>query len=324
MHLCRALGLYILNGRIKGDSLGRFTCCSSLGSSVVDYAISDMDPSSFNAFAVRQQTPLSDHNQINVFLKMDVRSRDTNMKSSELYKLNSTYRWTPNSLEKFTQALNSPELAKQITNFTNKPFTTSRMDINMAVNELNMLFHRSAQKAELIRKNKKKSKKQAHDWFDSECQGIRKHLRQLSNLKHQQPENTTLRIEHCETLKTFKHTIKRKKINHTNQILHQIEESIDNNQFWEMWNNLSTTKSQESVLPIQNGTTWTEHFKNLYDKIPLNQKQNLIKEKLLNLESVIKDNQNPLDYPISAEELAQKLKTLKPKKGMRHRQHLRC
>lgn len=70
VHLCQALGLYILNGRMRGDSLGRFTYSSALGSSVVDYAITDMDPSSISAFTVRQQTLLSDHNQINVFLKI--------------------------------------------------------------------------------------------------------------------------------------------------------------------------------------------------------------------------------------------------------------
>ncbi len=69
VQLCRASGLYILNGRIRGDSLGRFTCCSGLGASVVDYTITDMDPSSFSAFTVIQQTPLSDHNQTNIYIK---------------------------------------------------------------------------------------------------------------------------------------------------------------------------------------------------------------------------------------------------------------
>ncbi len=69
VQLCRASGLYILNGRIRGDSLGRFTCCSGLGASVVDYTITDMDPSSYSAFTVIQQTPLSDQNQTNIYIK---------------------------------------------------------------------------------------------------------------------------------------------------------------------------------------------------------------------------------------------------------------
>lgn len=39
LQLCKGLGLYIVNGRTKDDSLGRFTYCSSIGSSTVDYTI---------------------------------------------------------------------------------------------------------------------------------------------------------------------------------------------------------------------------------------------------------------------------------------------
>lgn len=60
VHLCRALGLYIVNSRLRGDSLERFTYSSALGSSVVDYAITDIDPCTISAFTVRQQSPLSD------------------------------------------------------------------------------------------------------------------------------------------------------------------------------------------------------------------------------------------------------------------------
>ncbi len=46
LQLCRSLGLYIINGRLRGDTLGRFTMCSPLGNSTVDYMITDIDPSS--------------------------------------------------------------------------------------------------------------------------------------------------------------------------------------------------------------------------------------------------------------------------------------
>ncbi len=39
LQLCRSLGLYIINGRLRGDTLGRFTFCSPLGNSTVDYMI---------------------------------------------------------------------------------------------------------------------------------------------------------------------------------------------------------------------------------------------------------------------------------------------
>ncbi len=37
LNLCKGLGLYIINGSTRGDSLGRFTYYSRLGASVVDY-----------------------------------------------------------------------------------------------------------------------------------------------------------------------------------------------------------------------------------------------------------------------------------------------
>ncbi len=37
------------------DSLGKFTHCSRLGASVVDYSITDIDPNCINAFIVRPQ-----------------------------------------------------------------------------------------------------------------------------------------------------------------------------------------------------------------------------------------------------------------------------
>ncbi len=69
LQLCRSLGLYIINGRLRGDTLGRFTFCSPLGNSTVDYMITDIDPSSLRSFTVRELTPLSDHSQITAYLK---------------------------------------------------------------------------------------------------------------------------------------------------------------------------------------------------------------------------------------------------------------
>ena len=53
------LGLYIVNGRLQGDSLGHYTFSSALDSSTVDYAITDLDPMSRRAFTVNPLTPFS-------------------------------------------------------------------------------------------------------------------------------------------------------------------------------------------------------------------------------------------------------------------------
>ena len=85
--------------------------------------------------------------------------------------------------------------------------------------------------------------------------------------------------------------------------LEDIENAINQNQFWDMWNNFNT---KQLILPIQNYDISRAHFENLYKDIPINQinsDQCIIQEKLQTLEETIKNNQTPLDFPITWEEL---------------------
>ena len=73
-----------------------------------------------------------------------------------------------------------------------------------------------------------------------------------------------------------------------------IENAINQNKFWDMWNKFST---KQQTLYIQNGDIWSAHFENLHKDIPTNQinsDQYIIQEKLQTLEETLKDNQNPL------------------------------
>lgn len=92
-----------------------------------------------------------------------------------------------------------------------------------------------------------------------------------------------------------------------------IEESLDSNDFWKKWHSFS--KPQKEELAIQNGDIWKNHFENLYTAVPLNLTQNNLLNKLQSLESVIKNNQNSLDYPIKEAELLAKVQALQPRKA---------
>jgi len=86
IELCQSLGLYLINGRMRGDSLGRYTYGSFRGCSTVDYMIADLDAFSFRTFTVKPLTPLSDHSQITIYLK---RTKNTNINTqpSKLYNI---------------------------------------------------------------------------------------------------------------------------------------------------------------------------------------------------------------------------------------------
>ena len=183
VHLCRSLGLYMLNGRTRGDSLGRFTYCSTLGTSVVDYAITDMDPSSISAFTVRPQTPLTDHCQINVYLKTNGQQNNKQPEPCKMFELQ-TYKWAPDSDDTFKNILTSPKITNLIHDFLSAKFQTNQSEINRAVTEILNIFHKSANKAGLTKKSyKTKQKPKGDEWFDEDCKNIRKNLRNLSKSK---------------------------------------------------------------------------------------------------------------------------------------------
>ena len=150
-------------------------------------------------------------------------------------------------------------------------------------------------------------------WFDEECKNLRKKLRNLSNQKHRDPENLSLRLHYGESLKQYRNTLRKKKEQHVRNQLNVIEESIDSNHFWENWKTLN--KQQHEELSIQNGDVWVNHFSNLFGSITKNKEQKHIHDQIQILESTIKDYQNPLDSPITLNELQDKIKTLQPKKA---------
>ncbi len=154
LQLCRSLGLYIINGRLRGDTLGRFTFCSPLGNSTVDYMITDIDPSSLRSFTVRELTPLSDHSQITAYLKKT--ENNINTKPSKLYNIRKPYRWAENSAEEYQKALSSQRIQALIDNFLNNTYTHTNEGVNLAVKDINYIFEKSAKLSKLKTKNGQK------------------------------------------------------------------------------------------------------------------------------------------------------------------------
>ena len=70
---------------------------------------------------------------------------------------------------------------------------------------------------------------------------------------------------------------------------------------------------QHKALSIQNGDVWINHFSNLFGSITKNQQQK--HNQIQILESTIKNSQNPLDSPITLNELQKKIQILQHKKA---------
>ena len=70
IQICKSCNLRIINGRTKGDSLGKPTFHGKNGTSVVDYIICAQDLlETTNNFIVKAPTYLSDYSQIVTWIK---------------------------------------------------------------------------------------------------------------------------------------------------------------------------------------------------------------------------------------------------------------
>ncbi len=103
--------------------------------------------------------------------------------------------------------------------------------INLATEQLIHIFSTVVRKALRKRKHCRCKKEIAKaDWFDKECQKLRKELRSLSNKK---PETLQTNKHEPHINKPLKYTItaNKKKADHMKMKLNKIEAAVDQNYF---------------------------------------------------------------------------------------------
>ncbi|KAF0039077.1 hypothetical protein F2P81_009561 [Scophthalmus maximus] len=80
---------------------------------------------------------------------------DTKREPNKLYELNRTYRWAPDSGVKFIIALNSPDLMNDISICDQNQYVPTRDGVDKVIDDINMIFHKEAIKADLIKPKRK-------------------------------------------------------------------------------------------------------------------------------------------------------------------------
>ncbi|CAG2237634.1 unnamed protein product [Mytilus edulis] len=114
--LCISSRLRILNGRYIGDSQGYYTCITPNGYSSVDYAVTSVALlSSVQYFKTCPFNYLSDHAQIEVHLKCNIKLKQTN--NFDSWKTTRRFLWEENSKQKLIEVLASNEIKENIINF---------------------------------------------------------------------------------------------------------------------------------------------------------------------------------------------------------------
>ena len=112
--LCVSSRMRILNGRILGDSYGKFTCQKPAGASVVDYMIASEELLKDIYFHVNPFQPIfSDcHSKISVCIKASVKHVQSVQNKNK--RMPDSFKWNKYSSQRFRKALEDGEIHNKL------------------------------------------------------------------------------------------------------------------------------------------------------------------------------------------------------------------
>ena len=322
LQVCKNLDLRIINGRVRGDTMGNITYHGRTGVSTVDYIICDQSLfQHVDYFLVKSPCYLSDHSQLVMGLKISTFSQNNSSEPAlvePLTSLPTQFAWDEDSPVLFKNELLSPEVQLLINNFLSRDFKNSGSDVDLAVAEVNRILFAAATKS--LKRSKVKRRKRIFNvvnkkWFDKECRLQRHAVRKIANLKRRDPMNADIRKSYHETLTAYKMLLKTKQENYRNEKLNELVKcQNDSVSFWNVFKTLPESIVSETSAPIREAE-WRQHFGNLHSS-PNAEKQTqqeLLEE--LKVTETFKSTLNTLDFPITDDEIKSVSKTLKNKKA---------
>ena len=204
IELCISSRMRILNGRILGGSLGKFTCQKSTGASIADYMLASEELlKDVIYFHVHPFQPIfSDcHSKISVCIKASVKHRQCIQNKNE--HMPNSFKWNINSSERFIKALEAREISNKINLFMERKFNCNETDVQNACDLFEKFVLQAATKS-LIIKRSNKVKKKCNKWYDEELYVKRRLLNSKANLIFNHPFNVSLRNSY------FKHIVENK------------------------------------------------------------------------------------------------------------------
>ena len=204
-----------MNRRCKGDSLGKITFHGNQGFSTVDYTIVSHENLHLFETFVREPSPFSEHCQLLSWIKIDsslLNSKDTS-NEGEFFNLPRQFKWTEDSKDSFTSALQSDEINKLIHDFEILNFDQVG-DVNEIVDKFITILETAAKHSlPLVKLNKNSEKMHSQIWFDSDCSNVRKLLSRLSHKTLKNPFDEQTRLEYMSVRRQYKQLLRDKKQN---------------------------------------------------------------------------------------------------------------
>ena len=182
LELCKNSNMYICNGRVNGDTDGKFTC---KGASVVDYLITSIDGLSLTDYLnVEPFSPfLSDiHNALSIHITMEVKIiKKQNISHTQI-------KWDNDKLNSFIENIEGSEV-DAINSSLDSTGSITQNTLNELLTKIDSLFLKSAKKTFTNEKhihvhpprNKNISKNIHKPWFGYKCKQAQKEYHLAKN-----------------------------------------------------------------------------------------------------------------------------------------------
>ena len=321
LEICKNMSLRILNGRVTGDELGKFTRYpkhSRENPSTIDYALCSTDTlRDIIRFFILPFTGLSDHCCVQFNLRTNSRPSIQRTEISGGEKINPPIRrlkYDPEKKDEFKELLRANDNLRTLgVSLANNQIDQEGVDscistINEALTtSAKIVFHGGA--ADRQNPNKKK-KKESKAWYTKECKSLRNVLRYRSKELSKDPFNRKKRDDFVKARTLYKKTCQKAGKTYRTLLTKQLFDIGMTNpkMFWnliEKMNNWGKTKTDDTdgITPKR----WVEHFSNLLNS-PKNREPGLDPLALATFEPV-------LDYMINKDEMQEALEDLKKGKS---------
>ena len=212
---------------------------------------------------MKEPKSLSDHSPIITWLKvnrhLDNDSSNEAIINDSLTPLPKHLLWENDSSQKFRAILQSEDIQRMIHDFMNT--TTITRNVDMKFDAVENILISTAKRCLKIKTAKKRRCKISSNkkWFDKECRHKRHELRKLSNQKHRDPLNSTLREEYHNFLKQYKNLLKNKRNEYYSNKICELENTVENSNnkgFWNCLKSMDDTMKEIYTPPISGCPTF--------------------------------------------------------------------
>ena len=314
LEICDNHNMCIVNGRTVGDFQGKFTFYSTLGNSVYDVTVVDIDYlPKILSFIVHPPNEFSHHCKIET--KLSCLHRETHQTSDDclIKEQFNKFIWEGDiSKSKLLEATSTATFMQKKETFMSLDYDTSSKSVKKATEDIEHLLtdlHMKSCKMKRANKQKKRSNNRMYQpWYSEQCETLRNKIRRSGEEASKDPFNRKKQAELATAKREYNRLIRRLKREHRKAVISELEtlDSENNSDFWPLLQKLRKKKNSISSVDMDE---LLSHFKSLLDKpeSPLSDEQKHRKEEV---EKFIKADKSLLDPTLRRKYTATDIVTL--------------